>query len=379
MILELIFWLLVVLIIYIYLGYPVLIYILTFFKKRTIRRDDSYLPTVTLIISAYNEGKVIRSKIENTLQLRYPKNKLEVLVASDGSTDETNEIVREFEADGIKLLAFPENRGKTITQNEAVKHASGEIIVFSDANAMYASDAIHKLVRNFADPRVGCVCGELRYKREEDNVAGQGEGLYWRYEQFLKCIESALGNALGANGSIYALRKELYYPLPAEIISDFVEPLMIVAQGYRTVYEDEAISYEEPSSTYQEEFKRKVRIITRSFRGLLYVKHMLNPFRYGLLAIGLLSHKLLRWLTGFFLLILLITNFLLAFENGFYQASLILQLAFYLIAYLGYSKRYTSKFFMIPTYFCMVNYASVLGILRFFHGDKMTSWQPARR
>jgi len=329
------------------------------------------------MIAAYNEEKFIEKKLQNTLDLDYTKDKLEVIVASDGSTDQTNYIVRRFEAAGVQLLEFKENRGKTACQNDAVKQSSGDILVFSDANAVYKQDAIQKLVRNFKDPQVGCVCGELRYL-QGNGADGHGEGLYWRYEQFLKKVESKIGNVIGANGSIYAVRKELYVPLDKDIISDFVEPLKIAARGYRVVYEPQAVSYEYLSDNNSAELNRKIRIINRSYSGLLSVKSLLNPFSHGLLAVGLISHKLLRWFALAFLLLLFVTNIILAFVSNLYLPFLTAQVVFYLMALVGMFYEKLWKPLQIPTYFCMVNYASFKGLLMYYMGKRIISWQPNR-
>lgn len=375
--LEVFFWVIAFIIIYIYFGYPVLCWLCAKIIRKPVIKDDNYLPKVTLIIAAYNEEKFIEKKLQNTLDLDYTKDKLEVIVVSDGSADRTNSIVRRFESAGIQLLEFKENRGKTACQNDAVKQSTGHILVFSDANAIYKQDALQRLVRNFKDPKVGCVCGELRYL-QGNGADGHGEGLYWRYEQFLKKMESRIGNVLGANGSIYAVRKELYVPLDKDIISDFVEPLKIAARGYRVVYEPQAVSYEYLSSSYSSELNRKVRIINRSYRGILSIKYLLNPFSYGLLAVGLVSHKLLRWFAWAFLLLLFVLNIILAFESNLYLLFLTAQVVFYLMALVGMFYKKLWKPLQIPTYFCMVNYASYKGLLMHHMGNRIISWQPSR-
>ncbi len=381
MVTEIIFWILTAVLFYIYFGYPLLILIFSYFMTKPVVKKDDYEPFTTLIITAYNEEKHMGEKLVNTLELDYPRDKLDIIVASDGSKDNTNQIVRKFikQHPEIRLLAFKKNRGKTAAQNRAVTCAQGEIIVFSDANARYRTDAIRKLVRNFYDSRVGCVCGELRY-RVENYGAGEGEGLYWKYEKYLKKLESRLGNVLGANGSIYALRKDLYVPIKEDIISDFVEPLKIIEKGFRAVYEEKAVSYEDASNSFQLEFQRKVRIITRSYRGLLSVKKMLNPVKYGFLALGLFSRKLLRWYTGIFLGALFIVNLYLAFfPGGFFLFTLLFQILFIFLALGGIISKRSFKLLLIPAYFCVVSYSSILGLLRYYQGDSAVSWVPSRK
>lgn len=355
--------------IYVYFGYFIILYLVKKLVHNFVFKKD-ILPKVSLIISAYNEEDIIEQKIKNSLELDYPKDKLEIIVANDGSKDKTSEIVKKYPE--IKLLDYKENEGKTQTQNKAVKEASGEILVFSDANAMYNPDAIKKIVRNFADKSVGAVCGELRYKDINDSGAADGEGLYWKYERILKKWESNIYSTLGANGSIYAIRKELYEPLPADIISDFVEPLMIVKRGYRCIYEPEAISFEKPEGDFKKEFKRKVRIITRSLRGFLYIKDLV---KFNFIGFALISHKLLRWLAPIFMILLFISNLL--YHKDIYLYFLFGQVIFYGFALLGL--KFKNKLFYIPSYFTMVNYAALKAIIKFIKGEKYISWNTSDR
>lgn len=373
-----IFWSSLTLIIYSYLIYPLILFF--FSKTRKIKEKFSFEfePTVTLLISAYNEEKAIKDKIINSLAIDYPKEKMQIIVASDGSKDTTIDIVKQFYPYGVELFELETNQGKTILQNEAIKHAKGDIVVFSDANAMYKKDAVKHLVKHFLDPNIGCVCGELKYINSASKGSGEGEGLYWKYEKFLKRMESITGNILGANGSIYAIKREYYVPLPGDIISDFVEPLEIIKKGYRAVYEPKAISSEETASTYNKEFKRKVRIITRSIRGLFYIKELLNPFRDFSMAFKLVSHKLLRWLIPIFQIILFITNIMILNINITYHILFYCQIIFYCLACIGITTGTKNKFFYVPSYLCMVNFAAFLGIINYILGKKAISWSPVR-
>ena len=379
---ETIFWVLVVIIIYVYFGYPVVLILWGFLKgSEPIKKGDS-LPKVTLIITAHNEGKIIRRKIENTLSLDYPKEKLEVIVASDGSTDETDEIVAQYASRGVRLEHLPGRKGKTATQNHAVLKSSGEVIVFSDANAMYERAAIKKLVRNFDDNRVGCVCGELKYTNSSESVAASGENLYWKYEKFLKRKESHISSLLGVTGSIYAVRRALYVPLKQDIISDFVEPLEIVRNRHKIVYEPEAISFEKASVDMKTEFKRKTRIVTRSIRGLFNERELLNPFKYGIFSIQLISHKLLRWAVPLFLIGLFVSNLFLSDNGNIYRILLIFQIVFYLSALVGWFFELIGskiKLFYIPYYFCMVNLAALIGWFKCLAGQKEVIWETTRK
>jgi len=377
-----IFLVLLVIIFYIYFGYPVILILLGFLRRsELLKKGDTVLPRVTLIVTAHNEGKIIRQKIENSLSLDYPKEKLEIIVASDGSTDETNEIVAQYESRGIKLDRLFERKGKTAAQNHAILKSSGEVIVFSDANAIYARNAIKKLVRNFDDNTVGCVCGELKYTDSSKSFAGKGENLYWKYEKFLKRKESQVSSLLGVTGSIYAVRSGLYVPLEKHIISDFVEPLEIVKNRYKVVYEPEAISFEKPSVDMKAEFKRKTRIVTRSIRGLFSERKLLNPFKYGIFSIQLISHKLLRWAVPIFLIGLFVSNLFLWDNGTIYRILLVLQIVFYLSALVGWLFELIGpkiNFFHIPYYFCMVNLAALVGWFKYLTGQKEVVWETAR-
>ncbi|MFQ5750685.1 MAG: glycosyltransferase family 2 protein [bacterium] len=338
-------------------------------------------PPVTLIISAYNEEKIIASKIENALSLDYPKERFEIIVVSDCSTDKTDEIVRKYLSLDVKLLRQNERYGKTEGINKAVHNASGDIIIFSDANAIYEKNAIRELVRNFNDQTIGCVTGEARYIERWKTSSERSESLYWKYEIFLKTLESDIGSMVGGDGAIYAIRKELFEELQPSDINDFVNPLQIIVKGFRGVYEPEAVCYEETADSLLKEFKRKRRIINRSWNGLFRVKEVLNPLKVGFFAIEIISHKLLRWLIPFFLLSLFFANLGLVGPRHaiLYTVSLLLQCAFYLLSYLGYLRKdQTSFIFYMPYYFCLVNTASMIGIIQYFMGSVITVWSPER-
>jgi len=379
---ESFFLVLLITILYIYFGYPVILVLLGFLRRSEAFKKGDNIPKVTLIITAHNEGKIIRQKIENSLSLDYPREKLEIIVASDKSTDETNEIVARYESGGIKLDCLFERKGKTAAQNHAILKSSGEVIVFSDANAIYARDAIKKLVRNFDDKRVGCVCGELKYTNSSESVAGKSESLYWKYEKFLKRKESQISSLLGVTGSIYAVRRALYVPLKQDIISDFVEPLEIVRNRHKVVYEPEAISFEKASVDMKTEFERKTRIVTRSIRGLFNERELLNPFKYGIFSIQLISHKLLRWTVPLFLIGLFVLNLFLWDNGNIYRILLVFQIVFYLSALGGWLFELIGskiKLFHIPYYFCMVNLAALTGWFKYLTGQKEIIWETARK
>lgn len=372
----------VTLILWVYMGYPFVLLLLTRFTRGESVQHRAITPSVTLIISAYNEARVIRSKIENSLALDYPHECLEVIVVSDCSVDDTDAIVREYADRRVRLLRLSKRSGKTVGLNTAVPQAKGEIIIFSDANAMYHRQVIRHLVRNFADPAVGCVTGESRYEVEENAAdSTASENLYWRYELALKKMETQVGSLVGGDGAIYAIRKGLFRPMRPEDLSDFVNPLQIVAQGYRNVYEAEAFSQEQGAESFEKEFRRKVRIVNRAWRGLWRVRQVLNPFRFGFYAVQVISHKLLRWLVPVFMAGALIANFSLLHLGKLQQTIFILQIGFYALAFIGWrqSQRPSiAKLFYVPFYFCMVNFASLLGILSNFRGEKFAVWNTIR-
>jgi len=366
-------------------GYPIFLTLAGLLIHRRWRRDDTAEPTVSLIVSAYNEEKIIAQKLENTLALDYPRGRLEIIVASDGSTDHTDEITQSFSNRGVLLRRFP-RIGKTGVQNEVVRTAKGEILVFSDANAFYRPDAIRKLVRNFADPEVACVSGQLVYKvdREDAGSCENCERRYWDYEKFMKQRESNLSSLIGANGSIYAVRRADYVEISNDLISDFVEPLMLVQRGKRVVYEPEAISVEEYSTTYEGELQRKNRILTRAIHGLLHMQALLNPFRYGIFSFQLLMHKLLRYLMPLFLVTGFVSLAALAAVGRYRVLFLLVVVALTVATLVTQETRLHRSNLLVRAcsllyYYLVVNYALVLAWINICRGKRMIFWAPDRK
>jgi len=377
-----VFWVSAVLIVYVYAGYPVALWLLgTCGLGRPVRRG-TIEPPVTLVISAYNEVAVIGAKLRNSLALDYSPDRLQVLVVSDASSDGTDEAVMAVGDPRVELLRMPERGGKTAGLNAAVRRARGEIIVFSDANAIYDRLAIRYLVRNFADPEVGAVTGESRYQIAEQDASTEAENQYWNYELWVKRQESRLGSLVGGDGAIYAVRRALYTELGASDLSDFVNPLQVVAQGFRNVYETEAFSNEGGAEGFGAEFRRKVRIVNRAWRATLKLRSLLNPFRYGVFALQFLSHKVLRWFVPMFLLALLAANLWLARGGApFYSVTLAAQLLFYATALLGLLLDRLGRsvwLLNVPYYFCAVNIASLMGIGQALAGRTYTTWSSSR-
>lgn len=377
-VLEVIFWLFFSIILYTYLGYPVVAYLLSIIIKRQHAIADIE-PSVSLIISAYNEEKVIKEKLNNTLELDYPKDKLEIIVASDGSSDNTDQIVREFSSAAVNLHSYPRT-GKTGIQNESVRRANGDIILFSDANAIYNKDVIRKIVQHFKDPSIGCVCGQLIYNDPKKKTKSIGEMIYWKYEKLLKIIESRLSSLIGANGSIYAVRKSDYVYIDNNLISDFVEPLALVGKGKRVIFEPQAISVETISSNYNIEFERKIRIFIRSMHGLLYMRSLLNPVRYGLFSFQFISHKLLRYIVPIFLTIDVLALVLLS-SITFYYVLYLLFIVFLILSIVGKFTENNAKKNLICNisyYFILMNYASIIALYRVVRGEKIVIWKTDR-
>lgn len=374
--LEIFLWFFVLVVFYVYAGYPIILKILSY-RKTGIKIDDDYYPSVTLFIPMYNEEAIIEEKLKNSLALDYPLDKIEILVVSDGSTDRTNSILGTFNNPSITARIEKSRSGKNACINKYVPRSMGEIIVFSDANSMYQRDAIKKLVRHFCDKRVGCVCGNLKYVAKLSAV-GKGEGLYFRYEAFLKEMESKQGSVVAANGAIYALRKRLFEPIPLNAPNDFVHPIEVGLKGYFVLYEKEAIAKEKSSVAFNEEFRRRVRIVNRS-----YTAYKIYSKGYRMLTspqgFYFLSHKLVRWYLPLPLLSIFFLNISLI-NHSFYAGLFLVQIAFYLAAFAGYicqkrGRRFTALY--VPLYFCLINFAAIVGILRYYFRGSDIIWEQA--
>jgi len=373
---EKIFWFFIGLTGFIYFGYPVTIYLLAqLFGKEPQR--GGIAPLVSLIIAAHDEERIIAKKVKNTLELDYPADKLEIIFALDGCKDRTKQILLEFINNRIKILDNPDRAGKVAVLNQAVKQATGEIVLLSDANSIYHPETISKIIRNFADPKVGCVSGRLCYTQTDSTSVGKGENLYWRYETFLKKQESRLGKLLITNGSIQAVRKNIYpYPDP-EVADDFSIPLLIQANRYKVIYEPEAVVYEVATQSIKEELEQKIRILAQGFKG---VRRLGGTF-LSLSPLGifeLLFHKLLRWWVGLYLIFIFLINLTLLNQH-FYVISLAVQIVFYGLALIGFLLRQQSKIkiFYIPFYFCLVNFAALIALWRFIRKDQTSFWDKA--
>ena len=377
---EIVFWFAVGLIAFTYVGYSLVILVLSRLVHNPVARGPVE-PTVTYLITAYNEEKNIARKLEQVLALDYPRDKLQILVASDGSTDRTDEIVKGFEGHGVKLIRVEGRVGKTATQNQAVRQVSGDVIIFSDATTRYEQSAIRNIVRNYADSTVGAVSGRYEYCNPTGAAIGTGSILFWKYENLIKTLQTNIKTITGCCGCIYSVRRSAYTPLPADIISDLVEPLKVLEKGYRIVFEPEAIAFEETTEKTREEFRMRVRVITRGMRGLLYMKALFNPFRHGFVAFQLLSHKVLRWFVPEFLAIALVSNVFLLGDT-FYNMTMAAQLGFYTLALIGLvveKRNVLAKPLTIPLYFMTVNLAAVVAKYQVWKGQKAVTWETVRK
>lgn len=377
---QIIFWTSAAALFYTYIGYPLLVYIVSrFFPKKI--KSSGFEPAVSVIIAAYNEERDIRAKLENTLEIDYPKDKLEIIVASDYSNDATEDIVREFGAQGIKLYRQAERRGKTAAQNMAVEKAAGEIILFSDATTMYEKNVLRAMLPNFADESVGCVAGKLIYVDDSGSGVGKGARNYWSYETFIKESESRACSLIGASGCLYSIRKSAYQPMYPEACSDFLIATVMYRQGLRTIYEPTAVCTEETNRQTEKEMRMRVRVISQTFTDLWRNREMLNPLKSGFYAVELISHKILRYAVPLFLLLLFIASAILAFHHIFFAAVSALQILFYGMAFLGWILEKSDLnigILALPLYFVLANTASLVGFYKFLKGERYARWETIR-
>ena len=375
---EAVFWGSLALVAYTYAGFPLFLALRSRLRPRPWLEADA-TPRASLVVCAHNEAATIAAKLENALALDWPQEKLQVLVASDGSTDATESIVRSFAPRGVQLLRLP-RRGKIPTLNDAVAEASGEILVFSDANSMWAPDALRALARPFADPSVGGVAGDQRYLGKRGRDGSDGERAYWDLDRRLKCWESAAGSVTSATGAIYAIRRELFRPVVPGVTDDFFVSTNVVRAGRRLVFAPDALAFEPVAASSEAEFQRKVRVATRGLRGMWVMRKLLDPFRHGFYALQLFSHKVLRRLVGVLLLAILCATPFLWSGGRMYRAALFGQLAVYGAAAVGrlVPRLGRSKPFAIPLYFCLVNLAALRAAWNVLTGTRIDVWEPER-
>lgn len=373
-------WIAIGLIVYTYAGFPLLLLVRGLVSRRPVARGE-VTPRVSMVIVAHDEAEVIEAKLENVYALEYPRDLLEVIVASDGSGDGTNEIVKRFADRGVRLLELP-RKGKIPALNAAAERATGEVLVFSDANSMYAPDALRKLVAPFADPQVGAVGGNQCYVPAEDgHTAGVGERLYWRFDRLLKTLQSRAGSMTSATGAMHAIYWSLFRPVPSGVNDDLFTSTRAVARGYRLVFARDAIAFESVAGSNRAEFDRKQRIMARALRSLWTVRGLFNPLRYGFYSLQLFSHKFLRFSVGWLLLVVLGTSLLTYPLGGIYPWLVYAQLVFYLTALaahlLGGTRAARSPYFKllaIPFYVCLSYYAALRAWVQVFSGKRVDIW-----
>jgi len=378
-VLETVFWVSLAMPVYAYLVYPALLLGCHFFCRRGASRPDTtFFPTVSIVLAAYNEASCIRQKIENCLALDYPREKLEILVGSDGSEDGTNQIVAEYADRGVVLLEFHPRRGKMATVNRIVEKATGEICVFSDVSELFEPDAVRKLVRHFADPEIGAVTGNHEYNRNSTGL-GSGTSFYWRYQRFLQKIESRLHTVCACDGTIYACRRELFpYPPEGTINDDVAVPLGIITRGWRVIYEPEAIIRGDPLPETRRFFRQKIRSQAGKYQNFVQFRSMFRPWplrRWWIFV----SHGVLPVLVPWFLLLCLVANVVLCLSGQrLYQALLVAQAGFYLVAAAGLVAerlRLHVGLLAIPFYFVTANLGSLFGFFAYLTGRQGAAWR----
>ena len=374
---TILFWLAAFLTLYAYLGYPALLSVLGKIMRRPVATTSAdHTPGVTMIIPVHNEERVIDEKLRNLDRLRYPRNQLVVLIVSDGSTDQTRQHVLAYQGDlQIRYLELPQRQGKAAALNLGLQHTASEIVVFSDASIMLDAEALQHVVKPFQDVTIGCVSGE-------DHIpGGGGEGLYGRYELFLRNLESRISSIAGASGSFYAMRTRLCKPFLPGMAPDFLSVLVTVEHGYRAITEPRAHGNMASTKSTRGEFTRKVRTLIRGMTALWHMRQLLNPFRSGFFSVVLWSHKLMRWLVPFFMALAFIANMYLV-DQVFYLSTLILQIIFYSLAVLGMADLPMSRqnaLVKVPLYFTVVNAAIFLAWVRFLAGERQEIWAPTHR
>jgi cellulose synthase/poly-beta-1,6-N-acetylglucosamine synthase-like glycosyltransferase len=369
-----VFWSAVGVILYTYIGFPLLLLARAFLRPRPVQRAE-ITPSLSLIIVAHNEAEFIVKKIDNALAQDYPREKIEIIVASDGSTDGMNELVAAYDEPEVRLLAFP-RAGKNPTLNKAVAAARGEILVFTDADSMMIPNTLRNIAAPFADPEIGGVCGDYRYPKKA--VEGAGERTYWNYDRILKQLQTQAGNVTSASGQLYAIRRSLFQPVVSGVTDDFYTSVRVTMAHKRLIFEPTAVVHGPVAASEGAEFNRKVRIMTRGLNSVWQSRRLLNPFEYGFYAIQVFSHKLLRRLIAIPLIMLALSAPLLWGRGWLYKLATIGQTGLHGLALGGFLLRNTRvgrlKFFSLPFFFDMVYTASVFAIINFFRGKRQDVW-----
>jgi cellulose synthase/poly-beta-1,6-N-acetylglucosamine synthase-like glycosyltransferase len=383
---EFIFWISTFIFFYNYIGYPVLIYFFNTFQKKAFNADPDYRPSVSFIVAAYNEESCIEQKIVNCLSLKYPKDLIEFIFITDGSTDKTVAIISAYPF--IKLMHQSERGGKTHALNRAVASASNEILVFNDANTIINEEAILRITRHYKDQTVGGVAGEKKVinpQKQEFQSAGN-EGFYWKYESFLKQLDSDFYSVVGAAGELFSIRRSLYEPIDKRIIlDDFIISMEVAIKGYKVVYEKEAYASELPSQNLQEEQKRKIRIAAGGFQAMTILKPANWYWRYPRLLFLYISHRVLRWAFSPFCLILaFVSSLIMSILSGLFYWKLFFAIQFIvyvtvLTTHIISPEKVTFKPAKLLYYFVFMNVSVISGFFRFLRGSQSAVWEKAKR
>lgn len=391
--LKIVFWVLAFIVVYTYIGYGILLYIIIKIKRllkpgKKTAGTDNYQPDVTLFISAYNEKDYVAGKMNNSLALDYPQEKLHIVWVTDGSDDGTPELLKKYS--NVTVHHLPERNGKISAMNRGMRFVKTPIVIFSDANTMLGKESVKRIVSLFSTPTVGCVSGEKRiFAKESDVASGAGEGLYWKYESALKKWDAELYSVVGAAGELFAIRTELYRDVEKDtLLDDFVISLRVAQDGYTIQYDPEAYAIESASANVKEELKRKIRISAGGIQSVVRLRSLLNIFKYGTLSFQYISHRVLRWtLTPACLLVLIPVGFALAYNEGLlnfglYSTLFWLQLLFYVAALTGWFLENRStriKALFVPYYFFIMNLSVFLGFFRYMKKSQTVNWERAKR
>ncbi len=393
LIVKILFWFLLFIVFYAYIGYGIVLYVLVKLKRITAGTkpaipDAAYEPEVTLFIAAYNEKDFVAEKIRNSRELDYPADKLHMVWVTDGSDDGTPDELKKYE--GVTVHHLPQRNGKIGAMNRGMQFVKTPVVVFCDANTMLGRESIRRIVKLFSNPQVGCVSGEKRiFSKDKDAAAGAGEGLYWKYESTLKKWDAELYSVVGAAGELFAIRTQLYQEVERDtLLDDFIISLRVAQQGYTIQYDPEAYAIESASANVKEELKRKIRISAGGIQSVIRLRSLLNVFKYGTLSFQYISHRVLRWtLAPLALLLLLPAGFALAFSEGIldfgpYSLLFWLQILFYISALLGWyleNKSIKVKVLFVPYYFFIMNLSVFLGFKRYLKGSQSVNWERAKR
>jgi cellulose synthase/poly-beta-1,6-N-acetylglucosamine synthase-like glycosyltransferase len=394
MILTVLFWILFFILFYTYLGYALVLFLIHHTKKifsaaKTPPNTTSYEPEVCLFVTAFNEKDYIKQKVENSFSLDYPKEKVQYVWITDGSDDGTPEMLMKYK--NLEVYHLPERRGKMHAMNRGMKFVKTPVVIFSDTNTILSKESIREITAQFRNPEVGCVAGEKRIAgKKADAAAAAGEGLYWKYESWVKKMDAELNSAVGAVGELFAIRRELFQEVePDTILDDFMISLRIAREGYKIAYTPNAYAEETASLNVSEELKRKIRIAAGGIQTIFRLKSLLNPFKYGLLTWQYFSHKVLRWtLAPLSLFAIFVVNVIMVWTSGnwvtpdFYTFFLYIQTIGYFLAFAGWileNNQLRFKLLFVPYYFTAINYAAIRGMYRYFKGKQTVKWEKSKR